>query len=54
MKFSFFDIFSIILLSLIMRRYIFSDGKKLKKDDYIMTVTITVIVYYLWIFLSNL
>jgi hypothetical protein len=54
MKFSFFDLFSIILLSLIMRKYIFSDGKKLKKDDYIMTAILTVIVYYLWVILSNL
>jgi hypothetical protein len=54
MKFNIFELICIILLSLIMRKYIFNDEEKLKKDDYIMTAFITVIIYYLWVFFSNL
>ena len=54
MKFSFIELICIILLSLIMRRFIFDDGKNLKMDDYIMTAFITAIIYCLWVFFSNL
>lgn len=53
MKFKFFDLFCIILLSLILTRFVFK-GEKLEKKDYILTVIFSIIFYYLWIILSNL
>lgn len=54
MKFNFFDLFFIILFSLLIRKYFFIDGDNLEKNDYILTGIITTIVYSLWVILNNL